>query len=377
MVNDTNFDKLRIRYFEVEEFDDGFIVRDPFGLFEDLFFTPQALYLIGLFDGNRTLDEIKSEFLKATGIVLSDSEIIEFIKQMDNYYLFYNERFINRIEEEREKILKLEYKKLSFFEDITQIKNFIKQNSIEDFQEDIIALIVPHIDIKVAMDTYLKTYSKIKNTKRNIFFIFGVAHSIHLTPFSIFPKNYFTDRVVKVHNEIINNIRNLFFYDIHFDVLAYKNEHSVEFPILFLDSIFEDFYVIPSIVAYAKNRDELKIIAERIYEAIKEYKDKIIFISSIDLSHVGKKFGDKVYYEPNEVDLKYIDMLLNLKNDEAFEFLEKYQNQTRIDGQFTNYVFLEILKLLGVKEGILIDYKNYYEALTESGVSYCSIYYKV
>ncbi|MEO0203021.1 MAG: AmmeMemoRadiSam system protein B [candidate division WOR-3 bacterium] len=376
---DLNFysQRLTVRYFEVEEFRDGFIVRDPFGFFEDLFFTPQALYLIGLFDGKRTIDDIKNEFFKATGIILSDREIIEFIKQMDNYYLFYNDRFINRVEEERKKILNLEYKSISLVEDITRIKNFIKQNIVDETEDNIIALIVPHIDLKIAMDTYLKTYSKIKNSKRKIFFIFGVAHSIHITPFSVFPKNYFTDRVVKFHSEIINYMRNLFGYDIHFDVISYKNEHSVEFPIIFLDSIFDNFYVIPSIVAYAKDKNELKIISERIYKAIERYKEDIILISSVDLSHVGKKFGDKVYYEPNEVDLKYIDMLLKLENDKAFDFLEKYQNQTRIDGQFTNYVFLEVLKYFNVREGKLIEYKNYYEPLTSSGVSYCSIIFKL
>ncbi len=371
--SNSSFDRLRIRYFEVEEFENGFVVRDPFGLFEDLYFTPQALYLISLFDGNRTLDEVKQEFFKATSVILSDSEIIRFIKQMDDYYLFYNERFVNRVEEERAKVLNLEYKEIKIVDNISGTKHFIKQHLMPEKESNLIALIVPHIDINIAMETYLKTYSKISNSKRDIFLIFGVAHSIHLTPFSIFPKNYFTDRIVKVESYIIQEIRRLFGYDIHFDVLSYKNEHSIEYPILFLDSIFNDFYIIPSIVAYSQNKDDLKVIARRIFEVIKNYKDRIFLISSIDLSHVGKKFGDKVYYEPNEIDLKYIDMLINLENDEAFEFLNKYENQTRIDGQFTNYVFLEILKMLGVKSGNLFEYKNYYEALTESGVSYCSI----
>jgi hypothetical protein len=105
-----NSEKLRIRYFEVEEFEDGYRVIDPFGFFEDLFFTKEALYLISLFDGTRTIDQVKLDFFKATNIMLSDSEILNFINQMDSYYLFYNDRFINRFEEERKKILDLEYK---------------------------------------------------------------------------------------------------------------------------------------------------------------------------------------------------------------------------------------------------------------------------
>ncbi len=371
--SNSRFDGLRIRYFEVEEFENGFVVRDPFGLFEDLYFTPQALYLISLFDGSRTLDEVKQEFFKATNIVLSDNEIIQFIKKMDDYCLFYNEKFVNRIEEERAKILGLEYKEIKIVDNIGAIKNFIKQNLVFESEYNLIGLIVPHIDINIAMETYLRTYSKISKTKRDIFLIFGVAHSIHLTPFSIFPKNYFTDRVVRVENHVIEKIKDLFGYDVFFDVLSYKNEHSIEYPILFLDSIFDNFYIIPSIVAYSQNKNDMKIIAQRIFEVVKNYKDRIFLISSIDLSHVGKKFGDKVYYKPEEIDLKYIDMLINLRNDEAFEFLNKYDNQTRIDGQFANYVFLEILKMLDVGSGKLFEYKNYYEEQTESGVSYCSI----
>lgn len=365
--------KLRVRHFDFEEFEDGFIVKDPFGLFEDLFFTQHAITLLSLFNGNRTIDEVKTEFFKITNILLSDQEIINFIKMMDEYYLFYNERFINRVEEERRKLLNLEYKKITLVENTTQVKNFIKQNLTDETEENLIGLIVPHIDIKIAMDLYLKTYAKIKNTKRKIFFIFGVAHSLHLTPFSIFPRDYHTDRLVKVNKEIFKEIQKLFAYEIDYDVLAYRNEHSVEFPIIFLDSFLEDITIIPSIVAYANKKDDLKIISERIYKAIEPYKDEIFFISSIDLSHVGKKFGDRFYFDTKEVDLMYIDMLSNLKNDEAFDFLKKHDNQTRIDGQFTNYVFLEVLKMLKVSKGKLIDYRNYYESLTDSGVSYCSV----
>jgi len=372
-----NSEKLRIRYFEVEEFEDGYRVIDPFGFFEDLFFTKEALYLISLFDGTRTIDQVKLDFFKATNIMLSDSEILNFINQMDSYYLFYNDRFINRFEEERKKILDLEYKPIEMIENISQVKNFIKQNLTDNFENDIIALIVPHIDLRIAMDTYLKTYSKVKRTNRKIFIIFGVAHSIHLTPFSIFPKNYFTDRIVNVNKEIIEKIKNLFGYDIHFDVLAYRNEHSVEFPILFIDSLFEEFSIIPSIVAYANNKEDLKTIAYRLYEVIRNYKDDIFLISSIDLSHVGKKFGDEMYHEPKDIDMEYINYILELENDKAFEFLRNSQNKTRIDGQFTNYVFLEILKLLNVKKAQIIEYKNYYEELTDSGVSYCSISFHI
>jgi len=122
-----NSEKLRIRYFEVEEFEDGYRVIDPFGFFEDLFFTKEALYLISLFDGTRTIDQVKLDFFKATNIMLSDSEILNFINQMDSYYLFYNDRFINRFEEERKKILDLEYKPIEMIENISQVKNFINK----------------------------------------------------------------------------------------------------------------------------------------------------------------------------------------------------------------------------------------------------------
>ncbi|MCS7245963.1 MAG: AmmeMemoRadiSam system protein B [candidate division WOR-3 bacterium] len=365
--------KLRTRHFEFEEIEDGFIVRDPFGFFDDLFFTQYAIILLSLFNGNRTIDEVKTEFFKITNILLSEQEIVDFIKMMDEYYLFYNERFINKVEEERKKLLNLEYKKITLVENITQLKNFIKENLTDETEENLIGLIVPHIDVKIAMDLYLKTYAKIKKTKRRIFFIFGVAHSLHLTPFSIFPRDYYTDKIVRVNKEILEKIQRQFGYEIDYDVLAYRNEHSVEFPIIFLDSFLEDITIIPSIIAYTNKKDDLKIISERIYKAIEPYKDEIFFISSIDLSHVGKKFGDKFYFDTKEVDLMYIDMLSNLKNDEAFDFLSKCENQTRIDGQFTNYVFLEVLKMIGTSKGKLIDYRNYYESLTDSGVSYCSV----
>ncbi|HID66092.1 MAG TPA: AmmeMemoRadiSam system protein B [Aquificaceae bacterium] len=169
----------------------------------------------------------------------------------------------------------------------------------------------------------------------------------------------------------LKSLEKMFEYDLFHDILAYKKEHSIEFQSIFLNYLFPEAKVIPAIVSYGDEK-LLKEIAKKITRVIENSSNPLI-ISSVDFSHVGKKFGDSVSYDPSFRDTEYIELLKELKNEEAFKLLLSDNNKTRIDGQYTNFVFLDILKNLGVKKGKLVDYEIYHEDFTDSKVSYAGL----
>ncbi len=369
-------EKPKLRYFDVVPHVRGFIIRDPLLISKEMFLSRESFLLLSLIDGNNTIRDIKMKFLKMTGILLSDIEIINFIEELDKNFLLFSRRFLGKIEEEKKKMRESNFKEIKTNYDIFDIERIFKEKS-KDSKENIKGMIIPHIDINVAFDTYLKVFSYLKNMKERIIFIFGVPHFWYEVPFSIFPKNFkVKDRIIESDIDLIEKINSKFEYDIKGDFFSYKNEHSIDFPIIFLSFLEEKKKVIASLVSENKKENLIKI-KEKICEGLKDIKkEDMFFISSVDLSHVGKKFGDEKSYDTEDVDKTYLTYLSDLENEKAFDFLEESRNKTRIDGKNTNFLFLEILKEFGIKKGEIIDYKNYYEELTDSSVTYSFLIFK-
>ncbi len=369
-------EKPKLRYFDIIPYKNGFLIKDPLSISREMFFSKDAFLLLSLIDGESTIDEIKIKYLKNTGILLSDTEILSFISELDKNYLLHNERFLRRIEEEKKKIENLTYKEIIPYFDMDKLKNIFKESPEIPDAKNIKGIIMPHIDIKAGIEIYKKVFSYLKSIKKKIFFILGVPHFWNEKIFSIFSKNLkIENKIIEVDENLINKIKSKFDYEITDDYFAYKNEHSVEFPVLFISFLNEKKFVIPSLVGNS-DKNVLKEIANKIFEGIKDKTEEIFIISSIDLSHVGRKFGDEGSFDTYEIDKTYINYLENLENDNAFDFLEKNNNFTKIDGKNTNFIFLELIKYMGSKKGKLVDYKRYYENITDSTVSFALIIYE-
>lgn len=369
--------KPRLRFVEVQPYGDKFLISDPVGLTPPLLITKELLLILSLMDGSRDLTDIQADFFRRTGQILPREELKQIVKLLDENYLLLNERFLSRLNEEKRKLLALGKRPPShagqaYPDNPLELKKFLEQTLSYEGKENAIGIIVPHMDLRVAKETYGKVYSRIKHLNPDIVVILGVSHYYHETPFSILPLDLDTPiGVLKTNKEIVKEIQKDFDYDLTHDILAYAQEHSIDFQTIFVKYLFPETQVLPAIVSYG-DPSSLKKIANSLSRVLEKFQNPLI-ISSVDFSHVGRKFGDPVPYDPSPRDREYIENLCALKNDEAFQLLQKDKNKTRIDGQFTNYVFLEILKNLGAKKGNLVDYQIYDEPPTASKVSYAGI----
>lgn len=366
--------KYKIRNFQIIPYEEGAILKDPLEISKEMFFNRTSLFLLSVISENSDIKEIKTKFFRNTGILLSELEIENFIKELDKNFFFYNERFFQKLKEEERKFINQEFKKIEI--DYNAIKEKFWEKIIDVDNKNIKGVIIPHIDINIAFDTYTRVFSYIKNNSRNIFFIFGVPHFFSKENFVIYPKDFkINHKIIKSNKELIEKINKKLNFNIYDSLYSFKKEHSIDFPIIFLSIVKENFSVIPSLVPHIP-LEKMKELAENIYESLKEFEERLFFISSIDLSHTGVKFGDLNIIEPEKVDKKYLELLSNLKNEEAFEFLENKNNFTRIDGHYTNFLFLEVLKKFGISKGEILEYKIYREYQTNSLVSYGALIFE-
>jgi AmmeMemoRadiSam system protein B len=403
--------KLKARYLDVKPINlngqNLFLVSDPYKISNDFIVNPIVVLVLSLLNGNNSLIDIKSTIFRLTGIIPTDEELYNLIKFFeDNLFLLddkFNNAYKNEIENLRKKgFLRGSLMGISYPDDPAKAEEFLFNNNIDnnlnidEISNQIIALIIPHMDLKVARETYFKAYklllnNLVKNTRdiENVF-ILGVSHYYHKNPISVFPLNFETPfGILKTNKELIekinDNLKKILgseYFDLFEDILIYKSEHSIETQIpyiklletkLYENKVNKELKVVPMIISYGNIELFNKIIDSFISEID---INRTIFISSIDLSHVGKKFGDNNSFDPEKFDKKYIELLSNLDINNLFYF----DNISRIDGIFTNTFLISILKKISKLNNFeisskLIDYKKYEEKLTDSIVSYCSIVY--
>jgi hypothetical protein len=412
----SQYDKLKLkaRYLDIKPINlngqNLFLVSDPYKISNDFIVSPIVVLVLSLLNGNNSLSDIKSTIFRLTGIIPIDDELYNLIKFFeDNLFLLddkFNNAYKNEIENLRKKgFLRGSLMGISYPEYPAKAEEFLFNNNIDnnlnidEISNQIIALIIPHMDLKVARETYFKAYKLLLNNlvKNKIdienVFILGVSHYYHKNPISIFPLDFETPfGILKTNKELIekinNNLRKILgseYFDLFEDILIYKSEHSIEAQIPYIklletklyenkvNKINKELKVIPMIISYGNIELFDKIIDSFLSEID---INRTIFISSIDLSHVGKKFGDNNSFDPEKFDKKYIELLSNLDINNLFYF----DNISRIDGIFTNTFLVSVLKKISTLNNFeisskLIDYKKYEEKLTDSIVSYCSIVY--
>ncbi len=374
---------VQVRYVEFIPHEQGIIIRDPLGLVEPLLVSPETAMLIFAIATSESREEVREKFAEQTGLLVKDEDIDNLIKQLDELYLLYNDRFLSRLEEIERELQEQPFKYMDVISDEefldfqSRVRKRMEVLGTGESNNTTVGLLVPHIDYNVAMDTYVDAYSLVAGSSRDIVFILGVPHSMARLPMSILNKPYHVYSTV-VHNEekVIEAIRSALDFDPTRDILSFRNEHSIEFPVAFLSTVrLRPFRIVPIIVS-EPDRERLQRFADAIMRSIEGIEDRVLFISSVDFSHVGKKFGDAEPFDTSEVDRTYLDYLLNLQNNEAYEYLEELQNYTRIDGQYTNYLFVELMKRIGVS-GKLMDYRRYEERETDSIVTYASARFDV
>ena len=370
-------EKPKVRYLEVQPYGDKFLLTDPLGVSESVIVTREFLILMSLMDGTRTKNDIKADFLRITGEILKEEELSKIIRSLDEGLYLLSDRFKKKVEEIKENMLKEGVRKPShaggaYPEEEDKLRRFLEESLKGEAKERPKGILVPHMDLRVARETYGAVYGRIERSWVRRVLILGVSHYFHETPLSVCPLDFETPiGRVEVDREVIERMRKFLEHDIYHDLLSHIREHSIEFQTLYVKLLFPEAKIIPVIVSYG-DKDTLRSYAEKILKAVGE-TEGLLVVSSVDMSHVGKKFGDPFSYDPSFRDKEYISLLSELKNEEAFDLLLKDENRTRIDGQFTNFVFIEIIKLLGSKGGELVDYRVYHEGPTDSKVSYAGI----
>jgi AmmeMemoRadiSam system protein B len=331
---DTEHPKLRA--LEAIQAQDGLIcLRDPLGISEKVVFLPLNLYyIVSLFDGERSILDIQAAYTRQFGDILFSDKVRQIVDQLDGCLFLESERFLeakNRaVEEFRKSPVRIASHAGSAYERepetlrklIGDLFDGLSQSDEEARRVErtnvgpLVGLIAPHIDVKRGGACFAASYAELaRSCRAKTFVVLGISHVPTSHRFIFTEKDFDTplgtvptdrDFIARFVGRLAGR-RGAGFFE---DEFAHRGEHSVEFQALFLRYLFppeSGIRIVPILCSsgdeVSKGRSigedpEFAAFLEAMREELAAMGDEACCIAGVDLSHLGRRFGQDMAMTP-------------------------------------------------------------------------------
>jgi AmmeMemoRadiSam system protein B len=356
--------------------------------------------LLQMLDGKNDLRDIQMGLMRLMGgTIVPISEVEAFIGQLDRHFILESDAFHQKktdlMEEfaqktEREAMLADK----SYEGDPEKLRRFINDTEArlallpEADNVEIVGILAPHIDIGIARQAYVDVYRRLKGRRFDLVIIFGINHQGREGLFSVTEKDYLTPLGrMETDREFISALKSglpegtIAAYD--FDHMM---EHSIEFQTVFLAHYLGNGAKIVPVLCgglhefLASGSDPFRdsrflAFRDATDRIIRERGRKVLFVSGVDFSHVGPKFGHSVPAEAllgraRANDELIISSLMEGKPEEIYRNALATQDQYNVCGLASMIIFTS---LIGPCKAELLHYGTYDEPSTSSAVTYASM----
>ena len=404
-----NFPKMRrIDAFPFETSGQKVIaLRDPARLDDKVVVVSYPVFfVVSLFDGTRSLNDIKAEYMRRYGEMLYSERLEEIISYLDEQYLLESERYFDYRHKQEEEF-RIAGTRVSAFAGKSyesdppkltqQIDGFFNDSrgpgtpSPDRVGEPVKGLIAPHIDFQRGGSCYAWAYKALaESPPPDLFIILGTVHAPTEFPFVLSRKNFATPRgEVETDVGIVSALEKKLTFDPFQDEIAHRTEHTIEFQLVFLDYLYHNkhpFKILPvlcssfhDIMGQEDSTHQKPYLFEFINalrHVIAESSYRSCYIASADLAHVGLRFGDST--APSEASLKELESkdramlscVERLDGDGFFESIQQEKDSRKICGLPPIYT---LLKLMDAQQGKLLDYQQSVESEAGSVVTFTSM----
>ena len=378
-------------------------LRDPQGFSDKLLLIPPALfYVVSMFDGRHSVPDIQSAYNRRFGELLISEKIRGIIDQLDEALFLDSERFrqarTKAVEDFRgAELREAAHAGLSYPASPTELEQQLEQLFTAEYGPGLPdtsrpsgrlqALIAPHIDLRRGGSCFAWSYAELaREARARTFVILGIAHVPTKHPFVLTDKDFQTPfgrlPTDRVFLETLGARCRTDFYE---DEFCHRSEHSIEFQTLFLQYLYrneERLSIVPILCslppelylgAAISEHSEVEEFVEALGETLERTDSEVCCIAAVDLSHIGRRFGQNVAMSPEllkqveEEDRSMIDTILKLDEEAFFRGIQQEQDRRNVCGVPAIYALLRVVQ---AEEGKLLRYDQAVDQATQSVVSF-------
>ena len=393
----------RVRWIDAHPFvNEGremIVISDTEGIMENsLVVSKDILFIISLMDGSRSLRDIQADYMRIYGELLYIERLEEIVAAMDQSYLLFNENYRSRCAD-----LKMEYEKspvrkpalagrsypANRMDLLMTLDEMFKAAPEREIQEEMAAIIAPHIDYTRGMNVYQQVYPYLRHTSKPLVIIFGTCHHITDKIWNISLKDFETPLdIAPVSQELKNLVEHNNVLRDYVNEWPHRSEHSIELQIPLIQfNMLNDFEILPiltgSMHEYVEGMrdirdDTLTGLADNLREVLNAYGKPYLIIAGADLAHIGAQFGDPYPLDSFSLarsktkDEEILACIRKVDGQAFFNVIKGEKDARRICGLTPIYFLLRLM------EGCTADIVSYDQwADGKSSVSFAgAVFYK-
>ncbi len=376
-----------------------FVVKDSLGLIpEPVLLQGLGIALLRLIDGRRSLQDIQLELIrKSHHSYVALAQVAGMVQELDKAMLLDSSRYRQaraQLEAEyRQKDLRepclagkaypADKQELHAF--LTAVLDQDPSSRIDTSGSRILALVAPHIDLKVGRRVYGRAYNSVRNLEPQRVILLGTGHSLQDSLFSVSNKSFSSPLgEVPSDKEWASALREAGGETVSPHDLAHKGEHALEFQLLFCQHLFKNrFSLLPILCGSfhahldrVSRPSEIAGVSEflSVLRQCIETEPSTLVIAGVDFSHIGRKFGHGVSASALMAEAREHDraLLSALGFGSAVRFWEETR---RVEDRYHVCGFSAMACLLELfdAEGHTLDYEFWEEDATQSAVSFAAV----
>ncbi|HEV3168114.1 MAG TPA: AmmeMemoRadiSam system protein B [Isosphaeraceae bacterium] len=382
------------------------VLEDPLGAFRDPILIPLDgfHYVVRHFDGETSLVDIQARVLRETGQLITSNELQTMVDQLDRAMVLEGPTFTAFLETFRsertrppahagrayagtDRALRAQLGQLFANENGSGHPGLNGQSAASRLR----GILSPHIDFQRGGPVYTWSYKElVEHSDADTFVILGVAHQYCRNRFALTRKDFETPLgLAATDRTYVDRIAALAGDHLFDDELSHRNEHSIEFQVVFLQYLLggqRDFTIVPILVGSFHDlmeqgvdpiaTDPVRRFIDALRAAESASGKKVAYIGGIDLCHVGPEFGDPNLLDRDTLetvrgfDTAMIDRAVASDPKGWFGTAAEVGNRWRVCGLAATYTMLHAM---GPARGRLLRYDQAVDAKRTCCVSFASL----
>ncbi|WP_231887712.1 AmmeMemoRadiSam system protein B [Thermodesulfatator autotrophicus] len=315
---------------------EAFLLRDPLAYSENPLIVPKEMAsLLLALDGKHSLRDIQVILTRQLGRLVMLEEIENFLATLEKHLFLETDYFIDKKRKLERNFSQAVVRPSShagqaYPREAEELKVFLNQIlSLWPKRSDYFPriIIAPHIDLQAGARTFAAAYQGLSWPKGARVIVLGTGHFLE-TPFSLAYKDFETPLgLVKYDREFVTELSQRVDGDLRGHEWAHKSEHSIDFQVIFLKYLLEDFWLVPILVANPQGQQQ---VFKKLVKALRPLIDENIYVvAGVDFCHLGLRYGDptpaseKEKQKAKEFDFKLLQKVLAFDANGIYEMLER------------------------------------------------------
>jgi len=377
------------------------LVRDRLGYSEEsLLISPAVAGLLTQMDGRSSLRDLQAYYTRMTGELLFSEDLNEILGRLDELLFLENDRFIDHVSRtvgrfQQDPIRHMQHAGKSYPTEPDELRK-----TLEGFfsperggpgipqpgsnNSRVVGLVAPHIDLQAGGPTFAHAYkAAMEALPPDTWVVLGTGHEPVDNYFALTQKEFETPLgLVSCDHAFCEDLLARAPRDLKAGEYNHHREHSVEFQAVFLAFTQPKARIVPLLCSFGQedwdiDRAYIDQVAEAIRDTARNRNYSVGFLASVDLAHIGPRYGDHFRPHPGTVTQHLqadVDLLHILEKCDAEVFIQRInreQNRRRVCGMAPLYLLARILG--GTAEGRILDHRHASVDTENSFVTFASM----